>query len=57
MHAQIIGIYEKHATIQGEELEGLLKHDLWLTADKCLSHGLADEVWDGAADEVPKSKL
>ena len=56
MHQQIIDIYEKHATIQGEELAGLLKHDLWLPADQCLQHGLADEIWSEAT-QAPVSKL
>ena len=58
MHQQIISIYEKHAKIQGEELASLLKHDLWLTSEKCLEHGLVDELWEEATRApVPKSKL
>lgn len=55
MHQQIVDIYEKHAKIQGEELESLLKHDLWLTGDKCVEHGLVDELWAEAA--LTPSKL
>lgn len=47
MHNTIKDIYKKHTNIRETELEEMLKHDLWWTADKCLQEGLVDEIWDG----------
>jgi ATP-dependent Clp endopeptidase proteolytic subunit ClpP len=47
MHNTIKDIYKKHTTIRDAELEEMLKHDLWWTADKCLEEGLVDEIWEG----------
>lgn len=47
MHSTIKEIYKKHTKIREVELEEMLKHDLWWTADKCLEEGLVDEVWTG----------
>jgi ATP-dependent Clp protease protease subunit len=38
-------IYMENAKIPKKELTELLKHDLWLNADKCINYGLADEIW------------
>jgi ATP-dependent Clp protease protease subunit len=38
-------LYKEHANIPKKELAELLKHDLWLNADKCLKYGLVDELW------------
>ena len=37
-------LYREKANMSDEVLEELLKHDLWLDADKCLEYGLVDEV-------------
>ena len=37
--------YKENTKIPKKELAELLKHDLWLNADKCIQYGLADEVW------------
>lgn len=37
-------LYREKAHMSDEILEDLLKHDLWLDADKCLEYGLVDEV-------------
>jgi ATP-dependent Clp endopeptidase proteolytic subunit ClpP len=37
--------YKDYTNIPKKELNELLKHDLWLSSDKCLKHGLVDEVW------------
>jgi ATP-dependent protease ClpP protease subunit len=37
--------YRKHTNIPEKELRKLLKHDLWLEADKCLEYGLVDKLW------------
>ena len=42
---KIKDIYKEHSTIPKKELSELLKHDLWLDADKCLKYGLVDEIW------------
>ena len=48
MHNTIKDIYKKHTNIRETELEEMLKHDLWWTADKCLQEGLVDELWTGS---------
>jgi len=40
-------IYLQNTGLGKEEMEDLLKHDLWLKADKCIEKGLADAVWTG----------
>jgi ATP-dependent protease ClpP protease subunit len=37
-------LYREKANLNEELLEDLLKHDLWLDADKCLEYGLVDNV-------------
>lgn len=41
---RIKSLYRERANMSDEVLEDLLKHDLWLDADKCLEYGLVDEV-------------
>lgn len=38
-------LYKKYTNIPNKELNEILKHDLWLNADKCLKYGLVDELW------------
>jgi ATP-dependent Clp protease protease subunit len=38
-------IYIDHTSIPKKELTELLKHDLWLDAEKSIKYGLADEYW------------
>lgn len=40
----IKGIYREYTKLPDEEIEKILKHDLWLSAEKCLEYGLVDEV-------------
>lgn len=44
---KIKDIYKKYSKIPKKELTNLLKHDLWLNADKSLKYGLVDEIWKG----------
>jgi len=37
--------YRTHTKIPEKELRKLLKHDLWLDADKCIQYGLATKLW------------
>ena len=37
-------IYLESSSIEEKELEELLKHELWLPADKCLELGLVDKI-------------
>lgn len=37
-------IYFTYTKINPVELDELLKHDLWLSSDKCLEYGLVDEI-------------
>jgi ATP-dependent protease ClpP protease subunit len=39
-------IYKKNTNIPKKQLISLLKHDLMLTANKCIELGLADELWN-----------
>lgn len=41
---KIKDIYRAHTKLGEEELEELLKHDLWLDANRCLELGLVDVV-------------
>ena len=47
MHETIKDIYKKHTKLSDNELEQILKHDLWWKAGKCIETGLVDEVWEG----------
>ena len=40
-------IYMQHTTIPKKQLEALLKRDIWLNAQKCISYGLVDDVYEG----------
>lgn len=59
MHEMIKSIYMKHTTMAEEDLEGLLKHDLWWQPEKCIEAGLADEIWNQREiwPKLGKSKL
>ncbi len=37
-------IYRENTKIPEEELEKILKHDIWWEAEKCLEYGLVDEL-------------
>tara|TARA_B100000900_G_scaffold403593_1_gene410849 strand:+ start:75 stop:815 length:741 start_codon:yes stop_codon:yes gene_type:complete len=37
-------IYKEHAKIDDEQLDNILKHDLWWDSKKCKSEGLVDEI-------------
>ena len=41
---KIKDIYRAHTRLDEETLEDLLKHDLWLDANRCLELGLVDEI-------------
>lgn len=41
---QIKKIYKDYSKIPNSDLEEILKHDLWLDAEKCLKWGLVDEI-------------
>lgn len=38
-------IYIKNSKFLKKDLKKILKHDLWLNADKCIEYGLVDELW------------
>jgi len=44
MMAAIQSVYREHTKIPDDVMGALLKRDLWLTADECLSYGLIDEI-------------
>lgn len=50
MMDEIKAIYSAHTGLEADELNELLKHDLWWKSDKCLEKGLVDAVWDDAAE-------
>jgi len=37
-------VYGRYATIPNGKLDGILKHDLWISPKDCLKYGLVDEV-------------
>jgi ATP-dependent Clp protease protease subunit len=43
---KITKIYREKTSIPKKELTELLKHDLWLDADKSIKYGLVDEKWN-----------
>lgn len=45
IYGKIKDIYLEHSTIELEELEELLNHELWLDTDVCLEHGFIDKVY------------
>ena len=45
LKAKVKQIYKKYTNIPKRQLRSILKHDLWLNSDKCVEHGLADELW------------
>jgi len=42
----IKSIYMEHTTIPKKQLDALLKRDIWLNAQKCISYGLVDDVYE-----------
>eukprot|EP00747_Dinoflagellata_sp_TGD_P181655 gnl/TRDRNA2_/TRDRNA2_35565_c0_seq1.p1 gnl/TRDRNA2_/TRDRNA2_35565_c0~~gnl/TRDRNA2_/TRDRNA2_35565_c0_seq1.p1 ORF type:complete len:263 (+),score=47.63 gnl/TRDRNA2_/TRDRNA2_35565_c0_seq1:42-830(+) len=47
MMNSIRALYKSHTRLADTELESVLKHDLWWTADVCIDKGLADALWQG----------
>jgi ATP-dependent protease ClpP protease subunit len=43
---KIKDIYKENSSIPKKELLELLKHDLWLNAEKSLQYKLVDEIWN-----------
>ena len=37
-------IYNKHSAINNQQIDEILKHDLWWNAEKCLKYGLVDNI-------------
>jgi len=37
-------IYQEKTNLTEAQLDEMLQHDLWLTADQCLEHGLIDKI-------------
>ena len=42
--SQIKSIYLEKSKMSEQQIEDLLKHDLWLPAETCLEYGLVDEI-------------
>ena len=42
--SQIKSIYLERSKMSEQQIEDLLKHDLWLPAETCLEYGLVDEI-------------
>lgn len=40
-------IYQDHTKMTEDQLNEFLKHDVWWMSEKCLKHGLVDEIWQG----------
>ena len=43
---KITKVYKDKTSIPKKELTELLKHDLWLDAEKSIKYGLVDELWE-----------
>ena len=41
----LISFYKENTKIPKKELQELLKHDLWLNAEKALKYGLVDSIY------------
>ena len=41
---KIVEIYKKYTTLEEEELDSILKHDLWWDSKKCLESKLVDKI-------------
>lgn len=41
---KVKSIYREKTKLTDEQLDDMLKHDLWLSADKCLELGLVDKI-------------
>ena len=41
---KVKSIYKEKTKLTDEQLDDMLKHDLWLSADKCLELGLVDKI-------------
>ena len=39
-------IYKEHTKIEDDDLDSILKHDLWWDSKKCKNTGLVDEIRD-----------
>lgn len=46
-------IYKEHAKIEDQQLDNILKHDLWWDAKKCKSEGLVDEIREKSNQVYP----
>lgn len=44
---EIKSIYKKHTEIEPDDLDEILKHDIWWDSKKCLKVGLVDEIFKG----------
>jgi ATP-dependent protease ClpP protease subunit len=44
LYEKLTAIYLENSNMTKEHLDDLLKHELWLDADKCLELGLIDEI-------------
>ena len=44
LYEKVTKIYLNNCNMEAEELEDLLKHELWLNAEKCLELGLVDKI-------------
>ena len=42
---KITDIYTEYSKLTPKKLEKLLKHDLWLSSNKSIKYGLADELY------------
>ena len=40
----IVSYYLENTKLNIDELRGLLKRDLWLNSERCLSYGLVDKI-------------
>lgn len=44
LYEKLVSVYEENSNMSREELDDLLKHELWLNSEKCLELGLIDKI-------------
>jgi len=45
-------VYGVHTKLASEQLDGILDHDLWFTANECLDYGMVDTILEPGNDKA-----
>lgn len=52
----IVKLYQKHTTIETEQLEKMLKSECILDAEECIKNGLVDEIYTTNTESSGRNK-